>query len=455
VIVTCERCATQFQLDDSRVPAEGVRVRCSRCKHAFEVHLPGKAPAAAATDEEESDWQFNQDPPAGNPDFAFGDDGLSPREAPRRGAGRRDAEPPAPGPEEPAPASGGSSGLDLAGGPVGGDPAFEAAPAAGLDEAEPDSLFEKPAQPSLGAPPDATPDPPPAPLERSLFEAPPEEPIETPEEPTSELDALARDARESASGLDLERPARATAERDELADPAHWEPGSASAEPSDLGAPSAPQRFHVDPDELVDARPRWRGWLARTGGMAGWTLVIALFGLGLYGGLRPPAAAAPAPIAVADGLELANLSGRWIEHLEAGPIYVVRAQLVNRRGNGMRAPGLAVELLDATGSAVTSPAPLTTPHRPEDLREASLDALTAGSLGAEPVGLRPGEPREVQAVIGPLPPHARRIRIVAAEPAALARTPAPAPPAAEPEDPAAAAPESVPAEVAPPAAPAP
>lgn len=37
MIVTCEQCETQFQLDDSRVPAAGVKVRCSRCKHAFFV----------------------------------------------------------------------------------------------------------------------------------------------------------------------------------------------------------------------------------------------------------------------------------------------------------------------------------------------------------------------------------------------------------------------------------
>jgi predicted Zn finger-like uncharacterized protein len=41
VIVTCERCATQFRLDDAKVPQRGVRVRCSRCKHAFFVESPG------------------------------------------------------------------------------------------------------------------------------------------------------------------------------------------------------------------------------------------------------------------------------------------------------------------------------------------------------------------------------------------------------------------------------
>ena len=42
MIVTCERCATQFQLDDERVPDDGVRVRCSRCKHAFFIERPAR-----------------------------------------------------------------------------------------------------------------------------------------------------------------------------------------------------------------------------------------------------------------------------------------------------------------------------------------------------------------------------------------------------------------------------
>ncbi len=46
MIVSCEKCHTRFQLDDARVPEAGVRVRCSRCKHAFFVTRPG-----ATTDE--------------------------------------------------------------------------------------------------------------------------------------------------------------------------------------------------------------------------------------------------------------------------------------------------------------------------------------------------------------------------------------------------------------------
>lgn len=40
MIVTCERCDSRFQLDDSRVASTGARVRCSKCKHAFLVLPP-------------------------------------------------------------------------------------------------------------------------------------------------------------------------------------------------------------------------------------------------------------------------------------------------------------------------------------------------------------------------------------------------------------------------------
>jgi predicted Zn finger-like uncharacterized protein len=40
MIVTCASCLTKFNLDDSRIPAKGVKVRCSRCKHIFYVVPP-------------------------------------------------------------------------------------------------------------------------------------------------------------------------------------------------------------------------------------------------------------------------------------------------------------------------------------------------------------------------------------------------------------------------------
>ncbi|MBW2233204.1 MAG: zinc-ribbon domain-containing protein, partial [Deltaproteobacteria bacterium] len=40
MIVTCTNCDTSFQLDDARVPNQGIRVRCSRCKEAFFLQHP-------------------------------------------------------------------------------------------------------------------------------------------------------------------------------------------------------------------------------------------------------------------------------------------------------------------------------------------------------------------------------------------------------------------------------
>lgn len=48
MIVTCESCETSFQLDESRIPASGARVRCSRCKHAFFLANPSASQAEVA-----------------------------------------------------------------------------------------------------------------------------------------------------------------------------------------------------------------------------------------------------------------------------------------------------------------------------------------------------------------------------------------------------------------------
>jgi predicted Zn finger-like uncharacterized protein len=40
MIVTCASCLTKFNLDESKIPARGAKVRCSRCKHVFFVASP-------------------------------------------------------------------------------------------------------------------------------------------------------------------------------------------------------------------------------------------------------------------------------------------------------------------------------------------------------------------------------------------------------------------------------
>lgn len=106
MIVECGNCETRFQLDSSRVPARGIRVRCSNCKEAFFLRHPDATnadaahdSAAAALDEpsptpdetrdlpasdashdrsfadarDEEDWEFNDELPVDDGD----DDSLS------------------------------------------------------------------------------------------------------------------------------------------------------------------------------------------------------------------------------------------------------------------------------------------------------------------------------------------------------------------------------------------
>jgi predicted Zn finger-like uncharacterized protein len=40
MIVTCASCLTKFNLDESKIPAKGAKVRCSRCHHVFLVTPP-------------------------------------------------------------------------------------------------------------------------------------------------------------------------------------------------------------------------------------------------------------------------------------------------------------------------------------------------------------------------------------------------------------------------------
>lgn len=47
LIVTCGECTTSFELDESRIPPSGARVRCSRCKHAFFLAHPSSSQTEA------------------------------------------------------------------------------------------------------------------------------------------------------------------------------------------------------------------------------------------------------------------------------------------------------------------------------------------------------------------------------------------------------------------------
>src|SRR4051812_31987534 len=39
--ITCESCNAQYDLDESRIPASGVQMKCPACLHQFTVRKPG------------------------------------------------------------------------------------------------------------------------------------------------------------------------------------------------------------------------------------------------------------------------------------------------------------------------------------------------------------------------------------------------------------------------------
>ena len=45
MIVTCASCMTKFSLDESKIPAKGAKVRCSKCQHVFFVTPPTEPPS--------------------------------------------------------------------------------------------------------------------------------------------------------------------------------------------------------------------------------------------------------------------------------------------------------------------------------------------------------------------------------------------------------------------------
>jgi len=58
MIVTCEKCDTMFELDDSLIEESGSEVKCSECEHVFTVQKPVavEEPELETTVEEEIDF---------------------------------------------------------------------------------------------------------------------------------------------------------------------------------------------------------------------------------------------------------------------------------------------------------------------------------------------------------------------------------------------------------------
>lgn len=430
MVVSCQKCRTRFQLDEARIPAKGVRVRCSKCKHAFFVAPPGgkddtihglaqeaaargrpsKAKPGPTHDlpgpgggEPEDDWQFNIDPPGGRQgdlsDSDFDEAAAPPAEITD---------------SEPTENESGFFELDGLSDP-GPERSNEAPAAAAAAPADPAPAAAKPGKKTRPA-------------------APP--PIEPEQEVTFE--DLGRPESWDFGVAEPARPAPA---------PAATKPAKSakSAKKKAAGSPAAVAETVPATPRAGAARSTRAGSFAGTlGGAAGWLLALALFGFGLGGALRsPPASGELAAVSIGK-LELAGLRVRHVENLFAGPLVVLSGELRNPGSETVRS-GVAprVRITDARGEVLDGALGwVGLGVSPDELRGSEPSALAETlARSARELAERSFAPQDrvsVTAVLGELPPGAAAFRIEAAAPAALPATlaspPVPEPTAAPSDD---------------------
>ncbi len=420
LIVTCEQCATQFQLADSKIPAGGTRVRCSRCKHAFFIEPAGEAPPQGVVE--------------------------------RVVLAALDAEaPPSPEATEDLPEAAGVGGEDFA-------DEYEAADArevaAERDVADESELADE--------------------SDWEFSEAPFGDDASPASEPIEAQDA-AREAIDDLLGANsVSRPADpewsaasafaapADADEGELGNPESWDllAGSSSAnaalvgaapahaaEVANLPAPLAPARSasalssRPQVDEWIEPTEpsRLLAWVARSGHAAGWIVTAALFALVAFETLGPSLASDSEPSLGTQRLaqlEAQGIAGRWVENVAAGPLFVVSGRLVNPTASPMPLGALTgVRLLDASGARLAGePAAIGPVLEARELRESDPAALQArqlhGGQNLALTSLQPGQSLAFEAVVVAMPAAASRFVLEPIPPgrgAALANVDAPAP----------------------------
>ena len=387
MIVDCESCHTRFKLDESRIPAAGAKVRCSRCKAAFIVQRPNVT-AQEVIDEvvaEATSPGFSATPEATNDLFETSASvDFSPESAP--------------------PPSGAT--------PVNDEQwEFEEAP-----RPPPDTQ----AAPAAGAP--------------ARRQAPP---TPTNAQADDDLDSLGAPA-----DWDLLRgAARQVAQQATFrADPAPEREVRAIAAPVPRSAPEASVEAAVSDaaarsPERDDLTPTWRESLhtaldyAVEG--AGWIAAAALCAIGLALAIAPlplPSEALAAPVAARFEGAPIGVTLHSIESAVAGNLTVVRGELPASAGS--REPArLRAVWVDADGTPVAGATAIAGPPLAlRKLRELSLARLQAEHAAH---ALELSADGAFEAVFGALPPGAEDI-VITRE----AVTPPASPPvaSAQPED---------------------
>lgn len=406
MVVVCEKCETRFHLDDTRVPAKGARVRCSRCKHAFFVRpevrdkaalveelaadavQAGGVPLPEATQDlsaaSQSEWeephaqasllQSSGDGPRSEleEDWQFNDDSPSPFDAPPAGGmaalGEADLTPSELGAELTEPEIAVGDGLDM------------------------DALGEDPAPSELTA----------------------ADPI---------MSIRARDAEEDSSSFDdLGSPEdwNFVAADETGLDPAAGFTEAVSRE-SDVAAPDATQaaatatRAASALDEESGDRASLFGRLSSVASVAGWILIVSAFAMGMSSLVTPSAEstasrreASEVPIA---GLALRahQVEARIVENAVAGDLFVVSGVLENRGdspltlGATVRVQLLAADRLPIAGAVATAGPALEESRLREQEPERLQHALARAAEELSQRLIWPGERLAFDAVFDAIP----------------------------------------------------
>ncbi len=401
MVIACSQCQTRFHVDDARIPEAGIRVRCSKCKHAFFVRPPSASPEAAVHEAAEAAV-----------------------EAAGESAGLPAPEPAVDLPEPVAPAA---------------EPDLEEPP---VDAAEP----EPDPRDAFGESHESQPadeeddwqfaiDPPVAAGARLG---------ETPGEATGGAAPRSLEARD-----DERRSAAAEPETSSLADlesPESWDllgdRAAPAAEPElDATAPleELEQALHAREQEEAASlapAPAARSTPAGAGIAAqvlGWVALLALTGLIARSLVVPgpgPAALEAGAVRVV-GLEARDVRGRIVENALAGPLFVVTGSLANAGGTPVVTNrAVRVVLLDAAEHSLPGGALAGLPLPPGDVRTQEPAELrrsledSAARLARRAIGA--GEAVPFQVVFEGLDPQAVAFR--------LEDAPAPTLPASAPSE---------------------
>jgi predicted Zn finger-like uncharacterized protein len=359
VIVTCERCETEFQLDDARVPTGGTRVRCSRCKHAFFVMPPAASPEAAV--DQIAGLALADDP---TPDVT--------EDLPDESA--VDAPAPEVAEAAPAPPIAGRAGEDSE-----SDWQFNGDLPADAGDSSPELHTVRAPAPSA------------SPEDFNPFADEEDESLELASGPAAPPARAAAPAHRAA-------PATETAD---LGSPVDWDFLDRDAERGAPAAPALPSRtISISREIAFDGTAAGAGWLA----------TASLCAFALLRGLAPAAPAATAWPSPAPGLTLEQVSGRWLDNVSLGRLYVVSGRVHNVAETPTALPPIVLELRDPSGRAVGDPIPLRGTSAPERLREA--DAASLATAGSDfPGALAGGVTWDFEAVVWPLPAQAARFAI--------------------------------------------